>query len=45
MTTDTVSKAFSRSINIDDKKITITGICKGAGMIRPNSNDAFLCCN
>jgi glutamate N-acetyltransferase/amino-acid N-acetyltransferase len=36
MTTDTVSKAFSRSINIDDKKITITGICKGAGMIRPN---------
>ncbi len=40
MTTDTVAKAASRRIELGGKKgeqcITITGISKGAGMIRPN---------
>ncbi|HMA09468.1 MAG TPA: bifunctional glutamate N-acetyltransferase/amino-acid acetyltransferase ArgJ [Ramlibacter sp.] len=36
MTTDTVPKAFSRRIAIDGVPVTITGISKGAGMIRPN---------
>jgi glutamate N-acetyltransferase/amino-acid N-acetyltransferase len=36
MTTDTVAKAFGAQILIDDVLISITGISKGAGMIRPN---------
>jgi glutamate N-acetyltransferase/amino-acid N-acetyltransferase len=36
MTTDTVAKAASRRLTIDGKAVTITGIAKGAGMIRPN---------
>ena len=36
MTTDTVSKAASAHIVIDGKDVYITGISKGAGMIRPN---------
>lgn len=36
MTTDTVHKAASRQLTIDGKTVTITGISKGAGMIRPN---------
>jgi len=36
MTTDTVPKAFSRQVQIGGVKVTITGISKGAGMIRPN---------
>ncbi|MEY3782809.1 MAG: bifunctional glutamate N-acetyltransferase/amino-acid acetyltransferase ArgJ [Pseudomonadota bacterium] len=36
MTTDTVPKAFSKKIQISGKTISITGISKGAGMIRPN---------
>ena len=36
MTTDTVAKAASRQIDIGGRTITITGIAKGAGMIRPN---------
>ncbi len=36
MTTDTVAKAASRRIVLDGKTVTITGISKGAGMIRPN---------
>ena len=36
MTTDTVAKAFSKQIDIDGARVTITGISKGAGMIRPN---------
>ncbi|HIJ60831.1 MAG TPA: bifunctional glutamate N-acetyltransferase/amino-acid acetyltransferase ArgJ [Nitrospirae bacterium] len=36
MTTDTFKKISSRKINISDSEITITGICKGAGMICPN---------
>jgi glutamate N-acetyltransferase/amino-acid N-acetyltransferase len=36
MTTDTVAKAASRQLLLDGKTVTITGISKGAGMIRPN---------
>ncbi|MDR2508119.1 MAG: bifunctional glutamate N-acetyltransferase/amino-acid acetyltransferase ArgJ [Candidatus Accumulibacter sp.] len=36
MTTDTLAKAASRRISIQGKEVTITGISKGAGMIRPN---------
>ena len=36
MTTDTVAKAASRQLQIDGQTVTITGISKGAGMIRPN---------
>jgi glutamate N-acetyltransferase/amino-acid N-acetyltransferase len=36
MTTDTLPKAVSRQVNIDGHLVTITGISKGAGMIRPN---------
>jgi glutamate N-acetyltransferase / amino-acid N-acetyltransferase len=36
MTTDTVPKAASGRYRIGDAQITVTGIAKGAGMIRPN---------
>ena len=36
MTTDTQPKAASRTIVIDGQTVTLTGISKGAGMIRPN---------
>ena len=36
MTTDTVAKAFSKRIILGGASVTITGISKGAGMIRPN---------
>ena len=36
MTTDTVAKAFGTQVVIDGVLISITGISKGAGMIRPN---------
>ncbi|MDA8239128.1 MAG: bifunctional glutamate N-acetyltransferase/amino-acid acetyltransferase ArgJ [Nitrospiraceae bacterium] len=36
MTTDTFPKMVSRSIKIGGKSGTITGVCKGAGMIAPN---------
>jgi len=36
MTTDTVAKAASRRVTSADYSITVTGISKGAGMIRPN---------
>jgi glutamate N-acetyltransferase/amino-acid N-acetyltransferase len=36
MTTDTLPKAFSRAVDIGGKRVSITGISKGAGMIRPN---------
>ncbi len=36
MTTDTVPKAVSRAIDVGGRRVTITGIAKGAGMIRPN---------
>ena len=36
MTTDTIPKAVSKSIIIQNQKVTITGISKGSGMIYPN---------
>lgn len=36
MTTDTQPKAASRRVTINGQTITLTGISKGAGMIRPN---------
>ena len=36
MTTDTVPKAASRQVQVGGKTVTMTGISKGAGMIRPN---------
>ena len=36
MTTDTVPKAFSRRVVLGGHTVTVTGISKGAGMIRPN---------
>jgi len=36
MTTDTLPKAASRQLRIGGKTVTVTGISKGAGMIRPN---------
>lgn len=36
MTTDTLPKAFSVQLDIDGHPVCITGISKGAGMIRPN---------
>jgi glutamate N-acetyltransferase / amino-acid N-acetyltransferase len=47
MTTDTVPKAFSRTVVIEGTSVTITGISKGAGMIRPNMATmlGFLACD
>ena len=36
MTTDTLPKAASRRVAIGGKTVNVTGIAKGAGMIRPN---------
>ena len=36
MTTDTIPKAFGAQVDIAGKKVSISGISKGAGMIRPN---------
>jgi len=36
MTTDTRPKAISKSLQIAGSKVTITGIAKGAGMIKPD---------
>jgi len=36
MTTDTVSKAASRKVRLSTGEATVTGIAKGAGMIRPD---------
>ncbi len=36
MTTDTLLKGVSRQIEIDGVIVTVTGITKGSGMIRPN---------
>jgi len=36
MTTDTVAKAASRIVTVNGEKVTISGVSKGAGMIRPN---------
>jgi glutamate N-acetyltransferase/amino-acid N-acetyltransferase len=36
MTTDTCPKAASRQVQIGGRTVTVTGIAKGAGMIRPD---------
>ncbi|MBK6402244.1 MAG: bifunctional glutamate N-acetyltransferase/amino-acid acetyltransferase ArgJ [Rhodocyclaceae bacterium] len=36
MTTDTVAKVASKQVSIAGQPVTITGIAKGAGMIKPN---------
>ena len=36
MTTDTVPKIVSKKGNLDGKAFTVTGVAKGAGMIRPD---------
>ena len=36
MTTDTLPKAVSRQVDIDGRTVTINGIAKGSGMIKPD---------
>ncbi len=36
MTTDTVAKAASRQVTVAGRTLTVSGISKGAGMIKPN---------
>lgn len=36
MTTDTIAKGASRRVVIADREVTVTGIAKGSGMIRPD---------
>ena len=36
MTTDTVAKACSRTIDMEGKRISVTGMAKGVGMLAPN---------
>lgn len=45
MTTDTVPKAYSETFMLAGKQVTITGIAKGAGMIKPNMATmlAYIC--
>ncbi|MBF8268331.1 MAG: bifunctional ornithine acetyltransferase/N-acetylglutamate synthase [Gammaproteobacteria bacterium] len=45
MTTDTIAKAASRQVVIDGCTVTISGIAKGSGMIRPDMATmlAFIC--
>lgn len=45
MTTDTLAKAVSRTVMVDVTEVTITGMAKGSGMIRPDMATmlAFIC--
>jgi glutamate N-acetyltransferase/amino-acid N-acetyltransferase len=47
MTTDTQPKAASRQVTIDGHTVTLSGISKGAGMIKPNMATmlGFLACD
>lgn len=47
MTTDTGPKAVSTSVRIDNAEVTITGMAKGSGMIKPDMATllAFICCD
>jgi glutamate N-acetyltransferase/amino-acid N-acetyltransferase len=36
MTTDTLPKAASREVDVGGRRVTVSGVAKGAGMIRPN---------
>ena len=47
MTTDTVAKATSRRFELDGANVTVTGMAKGAGMMRPDMATmlAFMACD
>ncbi|MBR0566660.1 bifunctional glutamate N-acetyltransferase/amino-acid acetyltransferase ArgJ [Azoarcus sp. L1K30] len=47
MTTDTLAKAVSRQVQVGGRTVTLTGISKGAGMIKPNMATmlGFLACD
>jgi glutamate N-acetyltransferase/amino-acid N-acetyltransferase len=47
MTTDTVPKARSRRLDLDGVPVTLTGMAKGSGMIRPDMATllAFVACD
>ena len=47
MTTDTVAKAVSEQLIIDGEVITVTGVAKGSGMIKPNMATmlGYIACN
>ena len=47
LTTDTGPKGLSRQIQVGDEVVTLTGIAKGAGMIKPDMATmlAFVCCD
>jgi glutamate N-acetyltransferase/amino-acid N-acetyltransferase len=47
MTTDTAPKAQSATVELDGRTVTMTGIAKGAGMIKPDMATmlAYLCCD
>ena len=47
MTTDTVAKVVSEQVTIDGEAITVTGVAKGSGMIKPNMATmlAYIACD
>ncbi len=47
VTTDTAPKGESAQIEVDGRPVTITGIAKGSGMIKPDMATmlAFVCCD
>lgn len=47
MTTDTLAKAVSKQVTVGGRTVTLTGISKGAGMIKPNMATmlGFLACD
>ncbi|PKO50125.1 MAG: bifunctional ornithine acetyltransferase/N-acetylglutamate synthase, partial [Betaproteobacteria bacterium HGW-Betaproteobacteria-21] len=47
MTTDTLAKAVSQQVMVGGSRVTLTGVSKGAGMIRPNMATmlGFLACD
>lgn len=47
MTTDTLAKAVSKQVQVGGRTVTLTGVSKGAGMIRPNMATmlGFLACD
>ena len=47
MTTDTGPKGLSKQIQVAGEAVTLTGIAKGAGMIKPDMATmlAFICCD
>ena len=47
MTTDTVTKAVSKRISVDGTDITLTGVAKGSGMIKPDMATmlGYIACN